>query len=128
LAVLELGSADRDGYARTIELLQAFGIPLHSAIEEYVADRSLLKGQFLLPTLQEYVGRRRSVTDKPVLEIVDELLESRKHALRSKRYIQTLRSHLSRFANRVSNEHRQHHYGNDRRLACIVKVGAVRAQ
>ena len=98
LAVLELDSADRDGYARTIELLQAFGIPLHSAIEEYVADRSLLKGQFLLPTLQEYVGRRRSVTDKPVREIVDELLESRKHALRSKRYIQTLRSHLSRFA------------------------------
>ena len=66
--------------------------------QEYVAARSLLNGQPLLPTLQEYMGRRRNITDKPVAEIVDELLESRKHALCSKRYIQTLRSHLSRFA------------------------------
>jgi integrase len=98
LAVIELSSGDRDGYVRAIGLLRPLGIPLHSAIQEYVAARSLLNGQVLLPTLQEYIGRRRNIIDKPVREIVDELLESRKHALRSKRYIQTLRSHLSRFA------------------------------
>ena len=76
LAVLELSSADRDGYVRATALLPPFGIPLHSAIEEYVAARSLLNGQPLVPTLQEYIGRRRNVIDKPVREIVDELIES----------------------------------------------------
>jgi integrase len=93
-----LNNADRDSYVRAIGLLRPLGIPLHGAIEEYVAARSLLNGQPLLPALQEYIGRRRNITDKPVRDIIAELLESRKQALRSQRYIQTLRSHLSRFA------------------------------
>jgi integrase-like protein len=98
LAVVELSSADRDGYVKAVGLLRPFGIPLRSAIEEYVEARSRRNGPPLLPALQEHIGRRHNVTDKPVREIVDELIESKRHALRSRRYIQTLRSHLIRFA------------------------------
>src|SRR5262249_38922043 len=40
--VLSLSSADRDGYVAALNLLQPLGIPLHSAVEEYVTARSHL--------------------------------------------------------------------------------------
>src|SRR5215831_12822133 len=40
LSVLELTSADRDGYVSALQLLEPLGVPLHSAVEEYVAARS----------------------------------------------------------------------------------------
>jgi integrase len=63
------------------KLLQPFGIPLHSAIEEYVAMR-----------------RRKKVVEKRVGEVVDELLKAKENAGLSSRYIETLRTYLRRFA------------------------------
>jgi hypothetical protein len=80
---LKLTSVDRDAYVGAIRLLKPLGIPLHSAIEEYVAARALLGSLPLLPALQEHLARRHSVIEKPVSEIVDELLESKEHALRA---------------------------------------------
>src|ERR1700730_7683670 len=68
LAVLELTSADREGYLAAVNLLRPLAVPLHSAIEEYVAARSLLSGAPLLTAVQEHVGRRRNVIDKRVRE------------------------------------------------------------
>ena len=98
LAVLELTSADRDGYVGAIDLLRPLGIPLRSAVEEYVAARSLLNGEPLLSAVEEHIGRRRKVIDKRVREVVDELVASKIEAQLSKRYTNSLRCYLNRFA------------------------------
>ena len=98
IAVLELTSADREGYVSALQLLKPLGIPLHSAVEEYVAARSHLEGESLLSAVKEHAARRRHVTDKRVREIVDELLAAKERDGLSPRYLETLRSHLNRFA------------------------------
>jgi hypothetical protein len=97
IAVLELTNADRDGYVKALELLQPLGVPLHSAVEEYVAARSHLHGESLLSAVKTHVGRQRNVFEKPAGKIVDELLAAKKRDGLSLRYIQSLRSHLTRF-------------------------------
>jgi integrase len=79
--VLSLGAADWQSYIAAKNLLQPFGIPLHDAIEEYVAMR-----------------RRKKITEKRVGDIVDELLAAKQNAGLSDRYIETLRTYLNRFA------------------------------
>ncbi len=97
-AVLELTNADREGYVAALERLRPLGVPLHSAVEEYVAARSHLNGESLLSVAKAHAGRRRDVLDKRVREIVGELLAAKKRDGLSVRYIETLRSHLNRFA------------------------------
>jgi len=80
--VLSLGAADWQSYLAAKNLLRPFGIPLHDAIEEYVAIR-----------------KRKKITEKRVEEIVDELLKAKENAGLSDRYIETLRTYLVRFAN-----------------------------
>jgi integrase len=79
--VLSLGAADWQSYLAAKNLLRPFGIPLHEAIEEYVATR-----------------KRKKIVEKRVGEIVDELLKAKENAGLSKRYIETLRTYLLRFA------------------------------
>jgi integrase len=98
LEVLELTNADREGYTHALQLLKPLEIPLHSAVEEYVAARSHLGNESLLSAAKEHVARRRHVTDKRLPEIVDELLAAKERDGLSNRYIETLRSHLKRFA------------------------------
>ncbi len=97
-AVLELTNADREGYVAALERLRPLGVPLHSAVEEYVAARSHLNGESLLSVAKAHAGRQRDVLDKHVREIVGELLAAKKRDGLSVRYIETLRSHLNRFA------------------------------
>jgi integrase len=79
--VLSLNAADWQSYLAAKNLLRAFGIPLHAAIEEYV-------------TIRE----RKKVIEKRVGEIVDELLTTKQNSGLSDRYIETLRTYLRRFA------------------------------
>jgi integrase len=79
--VLSLGAADWQSYLAAKNLLRPFGIPLHEAIEEYVAMRE-----------------RKKTIEKRVGDVVDELLEAKKQDRLSDRYIETLRTYLLRFA------------------------------
>jgi integrase len=79
--VLSLSAADWQSYLAARNLLRPFGIPVHEAIEEYVATR-----------------KRQKIVEKRVGEIVDELLKAKENAGFSKRYIETLRTYLLRFA------------------------------
>src|SRR5215468_6110551 len=79
--VLSLSAADWQSYLAAKNLLRPFDIPLHEAIEEYVATRT-----------------RKKIVEKRVGEIVDELLKAKENAGLSKRYIETLRTYLLRFA------------------------------
>ncbi len=96
LSVLELSSADRESYMNAMERLQPLQIPLHSAIEEYVAARAHLNGEPLLSAVKHVV--RRDVIDKRVPEIVAEFLASKERDGASQRYLETLRAYLNRFA------------------------------
>jgi integrase len=99
IAVLELTNTDREGYVHALELLKPTGIPLHNAIEEVVAARSHLRGdESLLTVVKAHASRHRHIVEKSVGEIVSELLAAKQRDGVSLRYIQTLRSRLSRFA------------------------------
>lgn len=78
--VLSLSIADWQSYMAAKDLLRPFGIPLHDAIEEYVAMR-----------------KRKKITEKRVGDIVHELLAAKQNAGLSDRYIETLRTYLNRF-------------------------------
>src|SRR5215471_6577357 len=78
--VLSLSTADWQSYIAAKNLLEPFGMPLHEAIEEYIATR-----------------KRKKILEKRVGEIVDELLKAKENAGLSKRYIDTLRTYLLRF-------------------------------
>ena len=96
--VLKLKSADRESYLHAITDLKPLGIPLHVAISEYVAARKHA-GSGLIAAAKEYAQRRGSVTArKPVAEVVQELLDAKEQDGMSLRYLQSLRSHLNRFA------------------------------
>ena len=96
--VLSLTNADRDGYIAALNLLQPLGVPLHAAIEEYVAARQQLSGESLLSAVKEHAARRRHVIEKKVSEVVSEFISSKARDGLSLRYLETLRSHLNRFA------------------------------
>ena len=81
--IKELTGADRESYVAALNLLHPLGVPLHSAIQEYVAARA---------------HEQKPIADKRVAELVDELLTTKKRDGLSLRYIQSLRSHLHRFA------------------------------
>jgi integrase len=99
LPVLELTNADSESYLRAIQLLRPVGIPLHSAIEEYVAARSKLDGESLVLVVGEHLSRKHNIPQKRVGEIVDELLIAKQHDGLSARYIYALRSDLTRVKN-----------------------------
>src|SRR5262249_23387136 len=79
--LLSLSAADWQSYLAAKNLLRPFCIPLHEAIGEYVATQ-----------------KRKEIVEKRAGEIVDELLKAKENAGLSKRYIETLRTYLLRFA------------------------------
>jgi integrase len=98
--VLSLTSADRDSYIAAMRLVEPLGVPLHVAVQEYAAARAHLQGdESLLTAVKAYAKRSRNHHDKPVAEVVAELLEDKKQNGASARYLKTLHSHLTRFAN-----------------------------
>ena len=97
--VLQLTSADRAGYVAALNLLQPIGIPLHAAIEEYVAARAYLAGgESLLSAVKEHTRRHRHVAEKRVGDVVEEFLATKKRDGASQRYLKSLRCDLRRFA------------------------------
>jgi len=96
--ILKLTSADRATYLRAMDALSPLGIPLHVAIEEYVEARQHA-GAGLIAAAKEH-GRRHAIAivRKSIAETVEEILEAKKQDGMSVRYLQSLRSHLSRFA------------------------------
>jgi integrase len=96
--VLSLTNADCDSYLAALNLLQPLGIPLHAAVQEYVAACEHLRGESLLSAVKEYAARRHHVTEKKVSEAVSEFIASKEHDGLSLDHVRTLHSHLNRFA------------------------------
>lgn len=95
---LSLKSPERASYVAACELLAPLGIPLHVAVEEYVAARNRAgKDSSLLDLVDAHVKRREKVTERNVADVVSEFIAARQSNDSSVRYIQTLRTHLLRF-------------------------------
>src|SRR5216110_1915897 len=96
--ILKLTSADRATYLRAMDVLRPLGIPLHVAIEEYVEAKQHA-GAGLIAAAKEH-GRRHAIATvrKSIAETVKEILDAKKQEGMSVRYLQSLRSHLNRFA------------------------------
>ena len=95
---LELANSDRESYLHAIALLRPSGIPLGSAIEEFVAARSLLDGESLIAAIKEHLARRRNIPPRSLRVTLDELLKAKQDDGLSARYIYALKSDLKRFA------------------------------
>lgn len=94
---VELTSADAASYSDAVKLLAPLGVSLHSAVAEYVDAVKLLNGRPLAEVAKDFALRNRSkVAPRQVGEVVDELLATREREGRSRRYVQSLRSHLHR--------------------------------
>lgn len=95
---LDLRPHEREAYQSAVRILESTGIPLVSAVEEYVKCRGLLSGNPLLPAIDDYVQRNRGVrTGARIPDIVTEFLASKKQDGASDRYLYQLRSDLIRF-------------------------------
>jgi integrase len=79
--ILQLTNADRESYLHATRALEARGIPLHAAIEEYIA-----------------LKRRETLPPKRVRDLVGDMLAQKQKDKLSKRHIRTLRGHLTAFA------------------------------
>jgi integrase len=109
LDVAAMDNADQQSYAFAVRALGSLGetIPLHVAVEEFVASRMLLPtGVSLVSAAQDYAERLRDVvTVKFVHEVVEEFILNREVLVSrgeaSTRDLQTVRSHCRQFANVV---------------------------
>jgi hypothetical protein len=79
--VLSLTNVDRENYLAAVSALEPLGIPLHAAVQDYIALKS-----------------KNDIVPKRVREVVEELLARKEAEGKSKRYVQTLKSYLIRFA------------------------------
>ena len=96
--VLKLTSGDRASYLHAIEQLRPLGVPLHVAIGEYIEARRHA-GAGLITAAKQYAQRNAFVSvRKTVADVVEELLAAKRQDGMSLRYMQSLRSHLNRFA------------------------------
>jgi hypothetical protein len=59
IAALELSGADRESYLHAQQLLKQLGVPLHSAVEEFVAAKKILGTHPMLHAVRDYVDRHK---------------------------------------------------------------------
>src|ERR1039457_4701809 len=81
-----------------LELLRTIATLLHRAIEEYVATRPQRIDAIRGGTRADAAKRRDQVDSQGVGQVIYELLAAKEADGLSERYIQTIRSHLVRFA------------------------------
>lgn len=96
--VIDLTGADRDSYLQAKTALQTFGIPLHAAIEEYVAAKKILRSHSILEAAQFFnrgYATRKSCPD--TTEILAQLLSQIDDRRRSDKYRAGIKRDLERF-------------------------------
>lgn len=95
--VLKLTNSDQSAFALAANKLKPFGIPLLSAVEEYVQVLKILNGVGTpIGAAKEYADRHRNqLPDKPIAELVEQFIKDREDP--SERYVETLHSRLDRF-------------------------------
>jgi len=95
----DLRPHDREAYRTVVALLKPSGIPLVTAVQEYVSANKLLNGLPLLTAVDEFSRKARGMKlGVKVKDVVEELLVAKKQDGLSHRYLLQLQSNLRRFA------------------------------
>ena len=95
----DLRPHDREAYRTVVDLLMPSGVPLVTAVQEYVRANELLNGLPLLTAVDEFSRKARGMKlGVKVKNVVEELLVAKKQDGLSHRYQLQLQSNLRRFA------------------------------
>jgi len=95
----DLRPHDREAYRTAIQLLEPTGIPLITAVQEYVRAGKLLGGIPLLSAVEEFSRKARGMKlGVKVKDVAEELFASKRQDGLSHRYLLQLQSNLRRFA------------------------------
>ena len=95
----DLRPHDREAYRTVVDLLMPSGVPLVTAVQEYVRANELLNGLPLLTAVDEFSRKARGMKlGVKVKDVVEELLVAKKQDGLSHRYQLQLQSNLRRFA------------------------------
>ena len=96
--VTDLKPHERDNYKKAVELLDALGIPLVAAVEDYVQARKVAESESLISMANDYRRVFKPLTRRATVpELVKELLAARKQDGASKAYVANLKTVLTRF-------------------------------
>jgi len=94
-----LSIAEREAYDAAKAILEAAGIPLLSAVEEYAQCRKILEGKSLLASVSDYAQRNKGGRIGAKLpDLIEEFLAAKKQDGASDRYLYQLKSEVKRFA------------------------------
>jgi integrase len=95
----DLRPHDREAYRTVTDLLKSSGVPLVTAVQEYVRANKLLSGIPLVSAVEEFSRKARGMKlGVKVKDVVEELLVAKKQDGLSHRYQLQLQSNLRRFA------------------------------
>ncbi|MCX6907919.1 MAG: tyrosine-type recombinase/integrase [Verrucomicrobia bacterium] len=102
-AAKTLSWKDLDGYLYSVNALAPFGLPLSSAIHEYVAVRKKLRGVSINEAAEFYCRHNLiGLPQKTVAEVAEEMLEAKRCDGASKEYLRDLRNRLRRITSELS--------------------------
>ena len=95
----DLRPHDREAYRTAIQLLEPTGIPLITAVQEYVRAGKLLGGIPMLSAVEEFSRKARGMKlGVKVKDVAEELFAAKRQDGLSHRYLLQLQSNLRRFA------------------------------
>lgn len=98
LQAVTLTNAERTSYLRARQHVDALGVPLEVATEQFAHARKQLGGVPLSHAVEFYLRRHPTrIEPKTVAEAIAELLEAKQSEKLSARYLQTLRHYLGKF-------------------------------
>ena len=98
-----LTGKDLEGYLYSVKALEPFGIPLSSAIHEYIAGREKLRGASLNEAIEFYCRHNLpDVPQKTVAEVAQEMLEAKRRDGTSESYLKDLSTRLPHITTALS--------------------------
>jgi integrase len=98
-AGLTLTGADRDSYARSLEVLKPFAVTLHDAVDAYAKVRHKLQKASLNEAVDFYLRHHPThLPAKTVKEVADELLAAKRQDGVSAAYLRDLKTRLPHIA------------------------------
>jgi len=101
--VLQLRSSDRAAYLRAVQLLAPSGVPLESAVAQFVEATAILGETSVVESAKFFVGRNPGVLPKKsVRQVVDEFIADKQAKGRGERYLSDLRYRGNKFARAFS--------------------------
>ena len=101
--VLQLRSSDRAAYLRAVQLLAPSGVPLESAVAQFVEATAILGETSVVESAKFFVRRNPGVLPKKsVRQVVDEFIADKQAKGRGERYLSDLRYRGNKFARAFS--------------------------